>query len=448
MEEKLVNNNLVKSYIYSSFFWLIIAPLIGFAAAIELNYPDVFSGLPIMSFSRLRIVHVNGVVFGWFTTAIFGLCFYIVPKLTGVKLFSERLAIFTLWLWNITIFIGVTLIALGINQGLEVAEFPILVDLSVTACFALILINLFGTIFKRKEKKLYVSLWYVMGAFVWTTMNYIMGNFINPYFVSGTNSAAMHGFYIHNVVGLWITPIGVAMVYYFLPVSVKSPLYSHRLSLIGFWTIAFLYPFVGTHHYIFSPIPDWVETLAIVYSMWLFIPVWTVVYNFFGTMKGKWKNLAGDPVVGFLIVGIIFYLITCFQGPTQALRSMQKMVHFTDWVVGHAHIAIFGTFTLWTYASIYYIWPKITGRELYSPVLTRWHFWLSVLGFSLMATSLTAAGLIQGSMLFNNEFFIKTFTAIKPYWLARTIGGLAMDIGMFIFVYNMYKTVRHGKVIN
>ena len=248
MEDKLVNNNLVKSYIYSSFFWLIIAPFIGFTAAIELNYPDVFSGLPIMSFSRLRIVHVNGVVFGWFTTAIFGLCFYIVPKLTGVKLFSERLAIFTLWLWNITILIGVILIAMGFNQGLEIAEFPILVDISVTACFALVLINLFGTIFKRKERKLYVSLWYVMGAFVWTTMNYIMGNFINPYLVSGTNSAAMHGLYIHNIVGLWITPIGVAMVYYFLPVSVKNPLYSHKLSMIGFWTIAFLYPFVGTHH--------------------------------------------------------------------------------------------------------------------------------------------------------------------------------------------------------
>jgi cytochrome c oxidase cbb3-type subunit 1 len=261
------------------------------------------------------------------------------------------------------------------------------------------------------------------------------------------NNAAMHGLYIHYVVGLWITPAGLAVIYYFLPLSAKNALYSHKLSLVGFWSLAFFYPFVGTHHYIYSPIPYWTQTIAIVASMMLIIPVWTVTQNFYGTFVRHWKRFQESYTAKFLIVGALYYLIGCFQGSTEALRSMQTLTHFTDFVIAHSHLTVFGTFILWVTAGMYYVIPRLSGRELYSHSLAQWHYWLTVSGFSLMASVLVLQGLLQGTMLQMGADFVDSMVAMKPYWFTRTIAGVTMDIGAILGMWNFYMTVMQGRRI-
>lgn len=394
----------------------------------------------------LEDIHVNGVASAWWGTATFGLIYYVVPKLCARPLINENIAKVHLYLWNITMLLTVITLALGYNQGIEVGEAAWQIDVLVVISFLLLAYNVFGTVFKRKEPHLYVSLWYIMGSIIWSSLNYIIGNFVGVYLVSGVNSAGIHGFYLHNTVGMLITPMGVAMAYYFLPAAAKNPLYSHKLSIIGFWTIAFFYPFTGAHHYLFSPIQIWVQTVAIVTSMMLIIPVWTVVTNFYGTMRGKWHLFPQDFTVKFLIVGIVFYVITCLQGTTQALRSIQPVIHFTDWVVGHAHLAIFGVFTMWLMGIVYYIMPKLTGRELYSRTLGHWHFWLVLIGFSAMALDLWFGGLVEGFQFIRPEIpFIDIIQIMKPFWIIRSIAGLTMFIGFVIFAYNVFMTAKAGK---
>ncbi len=443
---ELYDRSLIKSYLYWSLFWLVISVLIGLIASIKFWAPDFLGGIPWLTFSRLRVIHVNGVAFAWWATATFGLIFYIVPQLTGRRLYHEGLARFTLYLWNIIIALSVVTLALGYNQGLEVAEMVVPIDVLIVVAFVLVAINAFGTVFKREEPQLYVSLWYILGALIWATLNYVVGNFIGYYVATGINSANVHGFYIHNTVGLLITPLGIATIYYFLPAAVRAPLYSHKLSLLGFWTIAFFYAWTGTHHYIFSAIPRWVQTVAIVMSFLLFIPVWTVVYNFFATMKGRWHLMIESAAVKFLMLGTLFYLLTCFQGPVQALRSFQRVTHFTDWVVGHAHLAIFGTFTLWVMGAIYHLWPRLTGRALWSRGLASWHFWLTVVGFSLMALTLWAVGLIEGTLMANPDIpFVDIVRPARPYWIVRSFAGGLMVAGIIIFIYNILMTSRAGE---
>ena len=222
------------------------------------------------------------------------------------------------------------------------------------------------TIARRVQRDLYVSLWYLIGALVWTDINLLL-LIIGPYrTVPGINNAALHGLFIHYVVGLWITPAGYVLIYYFLPASVRAPIYSHKLSLIGFWSLAFFYPFVGIHHYLYSPIADWAETIAIVSSMMLIIPVWTVLQNFFGTMKGRWGGFSRNLPAKFLIMGSLMYLVGCFQGSVEALRSLQEPTHFTDFVVAHSHLTVFGTFVVWAIAGALHVWPRLFGRELWS----------------------------------------------------------------------------------
>jgi cbb3-type cytochrome c oxidase subunit I len=261
------------------------------------------------------------------------------------------------------------------------------------------------------------------------------------------NNAAMHGLYIHYVVGLWITPAGLAIIYYFIPLAAKRPLYSHKLSIVGFWSLAFFYPFVGTHHYIYSPIPYWTQTIAIVCSMMLIIPVWTVIQNFYGTFVGSWRRFQESFTAKFLLVGALYYLLGCFQGSTEALRVMQKLTHFTDFVIAHSHLTVFGTFILWVTAGMYYVIPRLAGRELYSKTLAEWHFWLTVAGFSLMASVLTLQGLMQGSMLEMGSDFVDSMVTMKPYWLTRTLAGVTMDLGALLGMWNFFRTVFHGRPI-
>ncbi len=443
--DQLIDKSLIRKWLAWGLFWVMFAPTIGVIVSTKFTYPTFLGNSRYWTFGRLRPIHVNGVIFGVFSTLFIGLCYYIVPRLTGVRVWGERLGHHLVWIWNLSLAAGFVSLALGYNQGLEAGEFPLLIDILIFAALLAITWQFFITIARRREEKIYTSLWYLIAAFVWTDLNWILGNFIIPYTIPGINNAALHGLYIHYIVGLWITPAGYVLIYYFLPISVKNPIYSHKLSMIGFWSLAFFYPFVGIHHYLFSPIADWAETLAIVSSMLLIIPVWTVLQNFFGTMIGRWNTFSSNLTAKFLIIGSIMYLIGCLQGSLEALRSVQKSTHFTDFVISHSHLTIFGTFVVWALAGTVYVWPRIHDRPLHWPTLGTWSFWLITVGISAMGLVLTAEGLTQGMMLMHGTEWLDSMVAIKPYWLIRTFTGISMDIGMTLLVVNFMKTSLAGE---
>jgi len=438
--DTLIDRRLILQWLYWGLFWLMFTPSIGVTISTLFNYPDYLGTSELLTFGRLRPMHVNGVIFGAFSTLFIGLCYYLLPRLCGVRVWNERWGYWLVWVWNLGLVTGMASLALGYNQGLEAGEFPFLIDCVIFFVLTVTTVQFLVTISKRLEPQLFVAVWYLIGAFVWTVMNLILGSFILPFGITGINSAAFHGLFIHYIVGLWITPAGYVLIYYFLPASVRNPIYSHKLSLVGFWSLALFYPFVGIHHYLYSPIADWAETLAIITSMLLIVPVWTVLQNFFGTMVGRWQSFGQNLPAKFLIMGSLMYLVGCFQGSTEALRSIQQPTHFSDFVISHSHLTVFGTFVVWAIAGTVYVLPKLMGRPLWSFTLGNWSFWLITFGISLMGLDLTMAGLQQGYSLMSGVEWLDSLVAIRPYWLVRTVAGISMDIGMSLLVYNLMRT--------
>jgi cytochrome c oxidase cbb3-type subunit 1 len=439
--DALINREVILLWIYWGLFWLMLAPTVGAIISSLFNFPEYLGDSKYLTFGRLRPIHINGVILGAFSGLFIGLCYYIVPRLAGVRVWREEWGKALAWIWNLALAAGLIGLMFGFNQGLEAGELPLAVDSVLFVAMCILTAQFLITIARRTEPQLYVAMWYLIGAFVWTSMNLLFGSFILPFFITGINSAAFHGLFIHYIVGLWITPAGYVLIYYFLPASIRNPVYSHKLSLVGFWSLAVFYPFVGIHHYLYSPIADYAETLAIITSMLLIIPVWTVLQNFFGTMIGRWQGFGNNLPAKFLIVGSIMYLLGCFQGSLEALRSLQQPTHFTDFVISHSHLTVFGTFVIWAIAGTVYVVPRLAGRPLWSFKLGNWSFWLITLGISLMGLVLTAAGLQQGFMWMAGVEWVDSMLAMKPYWVVRTIAGITMDIGMSLLVYNLMRTL-------
>ncbi len=439
--DELIDRELIRRWLLWGFFWLMLAPTVGVVVSTKFNYPELLSQQAWATFGRLRPVHVNGVIWGAFSALFIGLAYYITPRLCGVRVWQERWAHPLLWVWNLNLaagFLGLTV--LGTNRGWEAGELALANAIVLTVGVAAVSVQLLMTIVRRVHRDLYVSLWYLIGALVWTDVNLLL-LLIGPYgTVPGVNNAALHGLFIHYVVGLWITPAGYVLIYYFLPAAVRAPIYSHKLSLIGFWSLAFFYPFVGIHHYLYSPIADWAETIAIVSSMMLIIPVWTVLQNFFGTMKGRWAGFSRNLTAKFLIMGSLMYLVGCFQGSVEALRSLQTPTHFTDFVISHSHLTVFGTFVVWALAGSVHVWPRLHGRELWSDRLGTWSFWLITIGISTMGLVLSAQGLQQGFMLMARAEWVDTVVSMKPFWFVRTLSGVSMDVGISLLVFNLMRT--------
>jgi cytochrome c oxidase cbb3-type subunit 1 len=431
----LINTRIIKGWLLWGFFWSIFAPLIGILVSLKFNFPN-FLNTEYTVFGRLRPVHINGVIFAFFSSISFGLMYYMVPKITGVKMYREKLGHSLCWIWNITMAVGFAALLAGYNKGIEVAEFPALVAAVLWLVLVTVTVQVLVTISRRKEKVLYVSLWYLIAALVWTSVNLILGNFILPYTMAGVNNVALHGLYIHYTVGLWITPIGLSVIYYFLPAASKNPLYSHRLGLLGFWSLALSYPFVGIHHYLFSPIVDWTETIAIGASLMLIIPVAAVLVNFYGTLKGRWHTFQDNFTVKLLIVGTLFYFLGSLQGCFEALRGLNKPTHFTDFVIAHSHLTVFGGYIVFILAACYHVWPKITGKS-FSDYTASWSTWLIILGISAMGAGLIIQGLVQGTMLQGGAFFVDSLDAMKPYWMIRTFAGISMDVGVALVGINL-----------
>ncbi|WP_164984824.1 cbb3-type cytochrome c oxidase subunit I [Ammoniphilus sp. CFH 90114] len=433
-----------KNFWYTAIFWLLISMLAGLVVAIKQMSPDFLGGTSWLTYGRVRPIHTNGVLLAWLSMVNVGCMFYIVPKLLRTKLWSERLGNITCVLWNIGIVAAVLALAAGHSSGVEYAELPLWLDLTVAFVVILVMINVYMTIKNRKEKQLFVSIWYFVGSLIWLPGVWIVGNVPAP-LVGGAIQANMNWFYGHNVLGLWFTTVGIGTMYYLLPKLTGRPLYSHKLSLIGFWTIGTFYVWNGPHHLVNSPIPLWLMKAGIIPSILLIIPVWTVLANVLGTMKGQWHQVQDNVNLKFLITAMIFYLMACLQGPFQALMSVSAVVKYTHWVPGHAHMAPFGAFSFIGFIMIYFAIPRITGREIYSKSLMSWHYYLSVSGFLIFAFSMWIAGVMQGFAWMEATPFIETVRMSAPFVAVRAVGGTLMIVAQFFFAYNIYMTTKAGK---
>jgi cytochrome c oxidase cbb3-type subunit 1 len=292
----------------------------------------------------------------------------------------------------------------------------------------------------RTTGPLYVTLWYFMAMFVWTFMTYAMGNFIPEYFVSGTSAAAVGGLFIHDLVGLFVTPLGWGLMYYFVPILLKKPIWSHGLSLVGFWGLAFFYPLNGIHHFLYTPIPMFLQYGAVIATVAVELVVTTVIVNFFGTLWGSGRQIVTNLPLRWFYTGMVLYFVTCLQCALQVTLTFQALIHFTDWVVGHAHLVMFGVFTLWLMGIMTYLFPRLWHRQWYSRSLLEWHYWLSVSGIVLMFGDLVLAGILQGYWWGSLQSWDVSVDGSRPFWIFRVFAGLAIFAGQTCFVYNLYRT--------
>jgi cytochrome c oxidase cbb3-type subunit 1 len=455
------NDTPVKLTLYPAIIFLVLGMFFGvFIAFNTFIFPNYYSG-EYIHFGRVRPVHVGNVTLLWLLSADIALMYFFVPRLCGISLWSPKVAYWSIALWWFALIIGVYSYPTGTNFGWEYAEFPNWVGWIPTkpilfAAWILFVINMFMTIANRKFEKMYVSLWYSMGTLIWTSFTLFVGSYALYWVPGGISRVNASWFYIHNLVGLIYTPMGLAAAYYFLPKLANTPIYSHRLSMIGFWSIAFVYAWVGAHHMIHGPISQWLQTTAIVFSIWLFIPVFSVVTNLFATLKGHWEAYTQSAPIRFLMMGNIFYLLTCIQGPIMALRNVNEITSKTDWIIGHSHISLYATFTFFAIAGIYYVVPVISKKPLWSEKLANWHFTLNLWGSVPFLLALWVGGFFQGMEWatwadgtsyaeFHNKLaqlpFLQTISNMRPWWIMRGIGGLMILAANIIFVVNIFNTV-------
>jgi len=438
----------VKGYFLSSACWLVVGTVGGFIGAIELVAPDLLGNIPWLVFGRIRQVHTNVNMFGFVGTGLLGAAHYLVPTLLRTFLYSERLGRLTLWLWNLAIVAGVITLSMGYTQNREYAEFIWPIDIGVLIVLALIFYNFFQTLRRRTENLLYVSVWYIFGAVIFTFFTYFFGNAVwNPDTgsITGIPDAILAWFYGHNVLGFFFTPLAVASAYYIIPIACRAPLYSHTLSLIGFWSILLLYSHIGTHHLIQAPAPTWLKVVAITGSVGMVVPVMTVLVNLWLTMKDRLGFLISDIGGKFVLAGTVWYLLTCLQGPLQSLPYIQRLTHFTNWVIAHAHMGVFGFSGTITFGAIYFILPRITGKPIYSKRLADLQYWLFLIGMIGFFTVLTTAGLIQGNGWLNGETVYRILPQIHLYMILRASLGILVIGGAVIGVYLIVMSLYSGK---
>lgn len=444
----LVSNGLVKWHIAASYFWLTIALLAGLLYSTQLLQNYHGGNSEIMSPGRVRMVHTNLIAFAFLTNGFLGMLYWVVPRLTGQRVLSHKLGwlIFAVWqALMLAMWIG---LHLGEAQAVEWGETPVWLDPLIVVGAALVSIQFYTPIIRSRERSMYVSLWYFSAAFVWLALTYIMGNFFPEYIVPGAAAGAMLGLYIHDLVGLWVTPMGWGLMYFFVPVILKKPVWSHALSLVGFWGLAFFYPLQGVHHFLWSPIPMFAQYGAVISTIAVEIVVTTVIINFYMTWRGSESSLKNSMAIRWFWVGALFYFITCLQCAFQVTLTFQTIIHFTDWVVGHAHLVMFGVFTFWLYGVLIHLWPKLTGREWWSRKLNSWHFWLTASGLFLMFLDLTTAGLVQGFLWRALAPWDESVIASYPFWYFRALLGTAIVIGHVALVVNMIMTAAGAKKLH
>lgn len=437
-----------KAFMLTSAFWFAAATSFGLIGAGYLIAPDFLANIEYIHFGRIRPMHINAVLFGFVTPGLLAAAFYYFTKLLRTEIFSEKLGVVTAVFWNITVTAGMVGIATGHTQGREYAELPWSVDIMVVICFALVVFNILMTIRRRQEPILFVSVWYTTAAVILTALTYCLGNVIwkpDTGALLGIPDAILLWFYGHNIFGLLLTPMSLGIAYYVLPIATRSPLYSHTLSLLGFWSLIIVYTHVGTHHLLQVPVPTWLKTISIVDSVAMVIPVMIVLINLWYTVKGKLGDIHADIGAKFVFTGTIFYFFVNIQGSMMALPHVQRITHFNNWVVGHAHIGVLGFAGVTALGGMYFILPRITGRPLYSRFLADVQYWLVLIGITGFAVVLTTAGLIQGNAWYNGETVYRVLPEIQPYYILRASLGTLIVVGAYLGLYNVIRSLYFNR---
>jgi cytochrome c oxidase cbb3-type subunit 1 len=461
-EEDTYNVKVVRQFAVMSVVWGVVGMLVGLWIAAELVWPALNFDLQWISFGRLRPLHTNAVIFAFGGCALFATSYYIVQRTCQVRLFAGKLAAFTFWGWQLVILSAAVSLPLGITTSKEYAELEWPIDILIAVVWVAYAIVFIGTIAKRRVKHIYVANWFFMAFILAVAMLHIVNSLALPAGMlksysayAGVQDAMVQWWYGHNAVGFFLTAGFLGIMYYFVPKQVGKPIYSYRLSVVHFWALIFTYIWAGPHHLLYSALPDWAQSLGMVFSLVLLAPSWGGMINGMMTLSGAWSRLRTDPILKFLIVSLSFYGMSTFEGPMMSIKTVNALSHFTDWTVGHVHSGALGWVGLVSIGALYFLIPKLFGREIYSTKLIELHFWIATVGIVLYITSMWAGGVMQGLMwrAVNAEgnltySFVETVQAMHPYYLVRFLGGVLYFSGMLIMVYNLVRTTRGARTVD
>ena len=461
LEKFQYDNRIVKWFAYATIIWGLVGMLGGLLIALQLVFPILNFDTPYTTFGRVRPIHTNAVIFAFVGNGIFMGVYYSLQRLLKTRMFSDFLGKVHFWGWQLIIVLAAISLALGKTTGKEYAELELPIDILITIVWVVFGWNMFGTILRRRERHLYVAIWFYIATFVTVAMLHIVNSielpvtFFKSYsYYAGVQDALVQWWYGHNAVAFFLTTPYLGLMYYFVPKAANRPVYSYRLSIIHFWALIFLYIWAGPHHLLYTAIPDWAQSLGVVFSVMLIAPSWGGMINGLLTLRGAWDKVREDVVLKFLVVAVTAYGMATFEGPMLSLKSVNAVAHFTDWIVAHVHVGALGWNGFLTFGILYYLIPKMFQTELYSKSLANMHFWIGTLGILLYAVPMYWAGFMQSSMWkeFTEEGqlkwqFLDTVTKMIPFYAARAIGGTLYLVGAIIMTYNLIKTASIGKFI-
>jgi cytochrome c oxidase cbb3-type subunit I/II len=455
------DNTIVKKFAIASALWGLVGMLVGVIVALQLVFPALNFDLSFTTFGRLRPIHTNAVIFAFVGNGIFMGVYYSLQRLLKARMFSDKLSSIHFWGWQLIIVLAAVTLALGITTGKEYAELEWPIDILITLIWVVFGINMFGTIIKRRERHLYVAIWFYIATWVTVAMLHIVNSFELPVtllksysWYAGVQDALVQWWYGHNAVAFFLTTPYLGIMYYFIPKAAQRPVYSYRLSIIHFWALIFLYIWAGPHHLLYSALPDWAQSLGTVFSVMLIAPSWGGMINGLLTLRGAWDKVRDDVVLKFMVVAVTAYGMATFEGPMLSLKNVNAISHFTDWTIAHVHVGALGWNGFLTFGVLYWLVPRMWQTKLASRKMANWHFWIGTLGIIIYAVPMYWAGWVQSTMW--KEFtpegqlqyqFLDTVTHLKPFYGLRAIGGLLFLVGAIMMVVNLYKTAKSGNFI-
>jgi len=455
-------DDVIRAGVIATAGWGIVGFLVGVVIALQLAFPVLNLDLPWTTFGRLRPLHTSGVIFAFGGNALICTSFYIVQRTCATRLWGGDLAWFVFWGWQTVIVLAASGYVLGGTQGKEYAEPTWYVDILITVVWVAYLAVFLGTLIKRKEPHIYVANWFFLAFIVTIAMLHVVNNLAIPVSVfgsvsysafSGVQDALTQWWYGHNAVGFFLTAGFLGMMYYFIPKQAERPVYSYKLSIIHFWALIFLYIWAGPHHLHYTALPDWAQTLGMVFSIMLWMPSWGGMINGLMTLSGAWDKLRTDPVLRMLTISVGFYGMSTFEGPMMSIKAVNSLSHYTDWTIGHVHSGALGWNGMITFGALYFLVPRLWNRKnLYSLSAVNWHFWLATLGIVLYAASMWVSGITQGLMWreydglgFLVNSFADTVAVLHPYYIIRALGGAMFLAGAIIMCWNLWMTATRGE---
>ena len=456
------DNKIVRNFAYATLFWGVIGMVVGLLLALQFIWPALSFGIPYTTFGRIRPIHTNAVIFAFVGNGMFTGIYYSLQRLCKARMFSDLLSKINFWGWQFIIVCAALTFAFGITTGKEYAELEWPIDILVAVIWLVFGANMIGTIIKRRTQHIYVAIWFYIATFVTITILHVTNSieipvtFFKSYPVyAGVQDALVQWWYGHNAVAFFLTTPFLGLMYYFLPKAANRPIYSYRLSIVHFWALIFLYIWAGPHHLLYSALPNWAQSLGVVFSVMLIAPSWGGMVNGLLTLRGAWDRVREDPVLKFMVVAVTAYGMSTFEGPMMSTKTVNAISHFTDWTVGHAHIGALGWNGFLTFAVLYYLLPKMFQTQLYSKKVANMHFWIATLGIIFYAVPLYWGAITQASMW--KEFtaagflkypnFLETVTQLRPMYATRALGGGLYIIGILLGVYNLIMTVKAGTFV-